>query len=122
MSTDNAKVCPVCGRSFAWRRKWAEDWDRVRFCSQRCRREGVSALDERIERAILDLVRERGRGKSICPSEAARAVEPDAWKPLMPRVHNAARRLARAGRIQISAKGRRIEPDDLHGAVRLSMP
>ncbi|HER35235.1 MAG: DUF2256 domain-containing protein [Halothiobacillaceae bacterium] len=33
-----SKVCPVCGRTFAWRRKWARDWDRVRYCSERCRR------------------------------------------------------------------------------------
>ncbi|MCH2556587.1 DUF2256 domain-containing protein [Alloalcanivorax marinus] len=32
------KTCPVCGRPFRWRRKWARDWDRVIYCSQRCRR------------------------------------------------------------------------------------
>ena len=32
------KVCATCGRPFAWRRKWARDWDAVRYCSERCRR------------------------------------------------------------------------------------
>ncbi|WP_083626469.1 DUF2256 domain-containing protein [Rhodovulum sp. ES.010] len=32
------KTCASCGRPFAWRRKWAKDWDSVRFCSVRCRR------------------------------------------------------------------------------------
>nr|WP_092687935.1 DUF2256 domain-containing protein [Tranquillimonas rosea] len=32
------KVCAVCGRPFAWRRKWAQVWDEVRYCSDRCRR------------------------------------------------------------------------------------
>ena len=32
------KICPVCGRPFAWRRKWARDWERVVYCSLRCRR------------------------------------------------------------------------------------
>ncbi|MEM6824739.1 MAG: DUF2256 domain-containing protein [Pseudomonadota bacterium] len=32
------KVCPVCGRPFSWRKKWARDWDRVLYCSERCRR------------------------------------------------------------------------------------
>ena len=32
------KVCPVCGRPFTWRRKWAASWDEVRYCSERCRR------------------------------------------------------------------------------------
>ncbi|MFO1116611.1 MAG: DUF2256 domain-containing protein [Beijerinckiaceae bacterium] len=31
------KVCAVCGRPFAWRRKWAKVWDEVRYCSDRCR-------------------------------------------------------------------------------------
>ncbi|MCD2173878.1 DUF2256 domain-containing protein [Rhizobium sp. C4] len=33
------KVCACCGRPFAWRRKWARDWDEVRYCSERCRRD-----------------------------------------------------------------------------------
>lgn len=32
------KPCVACGRPFTWRRKWARDWDRVRYCSERCRR------------------------------------------------------------------------------------
>nr|WP_133598006.1 DUF2256 domain-containing protein [Tepidicella xavieri] len=32
------KTCPVCGRPFSWRRKWARDWEQVKYCSERCRR------------------------------------------------------------------------------------
>ena len=32
------KVCATCGLSFAWRKKWARDWDNVRYCCERCRR------------------------------------------------------------------------------------
>ncbi len=32
------KICPVCLRPFAWRRKWARCWQEVRYCSERCRR------------------------------------------------------------------------------------
>ncbi|MBB1321569.1 DUF2256 domain-containing protein [Shewanella vesiculosa] len=32
------KVCLVCQRPFAWRKKWAKDWDKVKYCSERCRR------------------------------------------------------------------------------------
>jgi hypothetical protein len=31
------KTCPVCQRPFAWRKKWARDWDNVVYCSDRCR-------------------------------------------------------------------------------------
>ncbi len=32
-----SKLCAACGRSFTWRRKWARDWDQVRYCSDACR-------------------------------------------------------------------------------------
>ncbi|NKC33759.1 DUF2256 domain-containing protein [Falsiroseomonas selenitidurans] len=31
------KTCAHCARPFAWRKKWARDWDSVRFCSDACR-------------------------------------------------------------------------------------
>ncbi|MCO5724838.1 DUF2256 domain-containing protein [Robiginitalea marina] len=31
------KICPVCNRSFSWRKKWEKNWEEVRYCSQRCR-------------------------------------------------------------------------------------
>ncbi|MCS6987430.1 MAG: DUF2256 domain-containing protein [Sphingomonadaceae bacterium] len=37
------KICAHCGRPFTWRRKWARDWERVRYCSNACRH-GVPAL------------------------------------------------------------------------------
>jgi hypothetical protein len=37
------KTCAACGRPFVWRRKWARDWEQVRFCSDRCRGGGKRA-------------------------------------------------------------------------------
>ena len=28
----------MCGRTFVWRKRWRNTWDRVRYCSARCRR------------------------------------------------------------------------------------
>lgn len=33
------KVCVTCGRPFTWRKAWSRDWDDVRHCSDRCRRQ-----------------------------------------------------------------------------------
>jgi hypothetical protein len=33
------KDCVVCNRPFAWRAKWARDWDQITTCSDRCRGE-----------------------------------------------------------------------------------
>jgi len=30
------KICITCGRPFTWRKKWAKDWENVKYCSKRC--------------------------------------------------------------------------------------
>lgn len=30
------KICVACGRPFTWRKKWARDWQNVKYCSDRC--------------------------------------------------------------------------------------
>ncbi|OZB03837.1 MAG: hypothetical protein B7X58_15210 [Marinobacter sp. 34-60-7] len=40
------KICPVCQRPFAWRKKWAKDWDNVRYCSERCRRSRADRVQD----------------------------------------------------------------------------
>ncbi len=71
-----------------------------------------------IERSILALTAERGPGKSICPSEVARALAPQ-WQALLPTVRQAAVRLALAGQIEITRKGRAIDPLTMKGVIRL---
>ncbi|MGC6517124.1 MAG: DUF2256 domain-containing protein [Candidatus Puniceispirillaceae bacterium] len=31
------RICQMCQKPFTWRKKWARDWDTIRFCSQRCK-------------------------------------------------------------------------------------
>lgn len=35
------KTCMACGRPFTWRKKWARDWEHVKYCGERCRRSGT---------------------------------------------------------------------------------
>lgn len=79
----------------------------------------------RLERTILDLVAARDPGKTICPSEAARALAGpagDAWGALMPAVRRIAVRLASEGRLAIYRKGRQVDPHDFKGIYRLGAP
>lgn len=117
----SAKVCAACGRSFEWRRKWASTWDRIRYCSAGCRERGLRPRDRALEGAILELLTRRSKGASICPSEAARLLESEEarWRPLLEPARSAARRLARQGRIEILKGGRRIDPDEVRGPIRL---
>lgn len=81
--------------------------------------------DAVIRKTIADLVAARGPGKSICPSEAARALGgPDekVWGRLMKPVRAVAVAMARAGDIEIRRKGRVVDPDGFRGLYRLALP
>ena len=71
------------------------------------------------ERAILDLLAQRDPGKTICPSDAARAIGGDAFRPLMPGVRDAARALVAEGRIEVTQRGEPVDLDSVRGAIRL---
>jgi hypothetical protein len=74
---------------------------------------------------MVALAAERGPGKTICPSEVARAIggdHPDGWGPLMKPVRKVAVALAHEGRISIRRKGKPVDPDDFRGVYRLALP
>ncbi|MEI7923709.1 MAG: DUF2256 domain-containing protein [Planctomycetota bacterium] len=37
------KICPVCNRSFRWRKSWSKNWRNVIYCSDQCRARKKSA-------------------------------------------------------------------------------
>ncbi|QLE02075.1 DUF2256 domain-containing protein [Galbibacter sp. BG1] len=32
------KICETCKRPFTWRKKWERDWENVKYCSQKCKK------------------------------------------------------------------------------------
>ncbi|MFB7287916.1 DUF3253 domain-containing protein [Actinacidiphila glaucinigra] len=78
--------------------------------------------DQRLERAILELLDGRAPGATICPSDAARVVfegDDDGWRALMEPARRAARRLATAGEVEITQAGRPVDPDKARGPIRI---
>ncbi|MEO1065012.1 MAG: DUF2256 and DUF3253 domain-containing protein [Actinomycetota bacterium] len=118
-SQPESKPCASCGRTIEWRAKWARDWDDVRYCSDACRRRKVRPEDRALEAAILDLLDRRRGGATICPSEAARAVGDDDWRDLMEPARRAARRLVVDGAVEITQRGRVVDPSTAKGAIRI---
>lgn len=124
-----AKVCAACGRTIEWRKKWERDWEQVRFCSDACRRHKPGAQEAALEATILQLLRERGAGKTICPSEAARVVagggamsdDRSVWEPLMEPARAAARRLVAQEALVILQGGQVVDPSTAKGAIRLRL-
>lgn len=150
------RVCRVCGDRITTLRRWSNAPGRFEFCSDVCRKRGLSVRDQEIEGAILRLLEERAAGVSICPSEVARALHanrssdlfPDRstdsapdnrpanpaetadqvvdqfgaqWRAELEPVRLAARRLQRAGRIEILQQGRPIALGTAKGPVRLRL-
>ena len=80
----------------------------------------MTIQDHQIRDELLRQVIARGAGKSICPSDVARALEPQ-WHELMHRVRMVAVALAKEHRIEILRKGRPIEPEAARGVIRLRL-
>lgn len=114
-----SKTCVVCGRTITWRKKWARDWDQVRYCSQGCRRSGLTDADRRLEVRIEALLDARAVESTICPSEVARAEGGADWRTLMEPSRQAARRLVAAGRVEIVQGGRVVDPSKAKGPIRI---
>ncbi|MEM6373468.1 MAG: DUF3253 domain-containing protein [Pseudomonadota bacterium] len=77
--------------------------------------------DADVARAILRAVHTRGAGKTICPSEVARALSDD-WRTLMPTVRTVAQTLARTGQIAVTQKGKVVDAHSARGPIRLGLP
>ncbi len=78
---------------------------------------------ERIEATIVELLEARDRGKTICPSEAARALAGDGdFGALMDPVRARAREMADRGDLEITQDGRAVDPRAARGPVRLRLP
>ena len=117
--TPEPKTCARCGRTMEWRKAWARNWDQMRYCSDACRRHKLTATDEALEASILDLLDARAESATICPSEAARAVDPEGWRDLMEPARQAARRLVARDEVEITQGGHVVDPSHAKGPIRI---
>ena len=93
-----------------------------RYCSTACRKRGVNDVDRQLEATILDLLAQRARTSTICPSDAARAVggaDEETWRGLMEPARRAARRLVDRGEVVITQGGKVVDPSTAKGAIRI---
>ena len=80
--------------------------------------------DAAISEMILRMCSARGAGKSVCPSEVARALCADdtAWRALMPDVRRVAGDLASRGLITVTQRDRSVDAASSRGAIRFALP
>ena len=80
----------------------------------------MPVTDEQIREAITGLLKNRQPPATICPSEAARALAPGEWRPLMPQVRAVAITMANSGVLDIRQGGKTVRPNEpLRGPIRL---
>jgi Protein of unknown function (DUF3253) len=75
--------------------------------------------DRRLEELIIELLDRRADGATICPSDAARAADPETWRDLMQPVRRAARRLVDQRRVVVTQAGEVVDPDSARGPIRI---
>jgi hypothetical protein len=73
----------------------------------------------RLRVLILELLDARGSGKTICPSDAARALAGDGFRAHMDAVRAAAAELAADGRIEVTQRGEAVDINRARGPIRL---
>ena len=78
---------------------------------------------ERIEATIAELLAARAPGRTICPSEAARALAgEDDFRPLMDAVRARAAQMAWRGELEVTQRGVVVDPLTARGPIRLRRP
>lgn len=77
---------------------------------------------ERIEQTIVELLQARDAGKTICPSDAARALAGDGFRPLMEPVRARAREMVSRGALEVTQGGEVVDPATARGPIRLRLP
>ena len=81
---------------------------------------GDGPIRQRLRSAIRALARHRGPSSSICPSDVARAVGAENWRDLMVDADEVARELAKSGSVEITQRGRVLDPGgDWRGPIRI---
>lgn len=79
-------------------------------------------LCRRLSDAIFNILGNSRRGKTCCPSEAARRVDTKGWRDLMTLTRDVARSLKKEGRLDISQRGQVVTTDEWTGPIRLRLP
>lgn len=73
-----------------------------------------------VAKTIRRLLRERGAGKTICPSEVARAIDSDDFRRYMPLVRSVASALVLGGEVVALQKGKPVSLETARGPIRLA--
>lgn len=78
------------------------------------------SLQERLAATIRALLRHRDPDRTICPSDAARAVGGSSWRTRMDAARAVAAELHDAGIVRVQQRGADVDPRTARGPVRIA--
>lgn len=79
-----------------------------------------AGLAERVRAAMRALLRHRDPESTICPSDAARVAGGLRWRAVVPVAQEQAAALHAEDVVEVRQKGRRVDPGDVRGPVRIA--
>ncbi|KAL0487411.1 hypothetical protein AKO1_000853 [Acrasis kona] len=136
----------------AWRKKWERNWDTIKYCSEKCKKNRLDSLDEQLENYIMNSLQQRsdlmrtGRGQELRAltgrvdnvmvtsdevEQAHSQKENELPQPekqtdkisLYERTRQAARRLTDQGSVRITnSKGQNADPSFIKGTMFIKLP
>ena len=77
--------------------------------------------DQQIRDCILTLAQKRGPDKSLCPSEVAKDLQSEDWRPLMADVRRVTASLIKEGSVTVTQFGKLVDPLNAKGHIRISL-
>lgn len=103
------KTCKACGRDFQWRKKWANNWEDVKFCSKACSNMNLESL-EILKALLLNTIRSSNDGITLDQ------IKVNYDKKL---IHSALRLLEIEGKVELFKANKKIKAQNLNGNIRI---
>ena len=82
----------------------------------------LQTKNEMIRDQFMELARKRGSGKTFCPSEIARQVDPHNWRSLMEITRLVGKELVEEDWLLCTQKGNPVDPSRAMGPIRFCLP
>ena len=112
------KHCNSCGRPFDKQKRFEKNWDEIKYCSAKCRKEKLEKNQTELEVFIIEKL---SLVSNICPSQiATEFFGKDRMKQMMEPVRCACRRLHLADKIKITQGNKPIKTLNFRGPIRIT--
>lgn len=119
LATDRTRVVTSARRQGRAQHGFAQFLRRLDATTERLG--DVAAVEAQLRQAVLDLAEQRAPDRTLCPSEAARVVDPDGFRELTVLARAVACRLADEGLVEVTQRGVRVDGLRARGPVRIRL-